>query len=79
MTHSPVSAFQLVPDVYKLRPKKSLLDMTYQQENHPPFKNGGMLKEYQWEAVRWMCANWSHSRGCILADEVRSNGEHLSG
>jgi len=61
-----------VPDAYKLRLKKKLEVDSFAQP--PTFKNGGILKEYQWEAVRLMCANWSHNRGFILADEVGING-----
>merc|ERR1711967_127500 len=40
--------------------------------NVPSFKSGKLLREYQWEAVKWMLLNWISidSKGCILADEM---------
>ena len=35
------------------------------------FNNGGSLRDYQAEGVRWMLANWRRERNSILADEVR--------
>eukprot|EP01031_Cornospumella_fuschlensis_P026968 gene26968-32583_t len=35
----------------------------------PPFK-GGVLRDYQWEGVRWMLYNMGQQRNCILADEM---------
>eukprot|EP00624_Nannochloropsis_granulata_P006356 evm.model.NODE_46852_length_22811_cov_31.356846.4 len=39
-------------------------------EAQPAFKGGGQLREYQWEAVKWMVFNWAKGSGSILADEM---------
>jgi hypothetical protein len=46
------------------------LRVCVQADEQPVFKGGGELREYQWEAVRWMVLNWSINKGSILADEA---------
>eukprot|EP01041_Mallomonas_annulata_P008363 gene8363-17230_t len=41
-----------------------------QKETPPPLPGGGILRDYQWEGVRWLLFNWSQNRNSILADEM---------
>ncbi|CAN0096587.1 unnamed protein product, partial [Laminaria digitata] len=55
----------------KLKAKRSKSDGAPDLDKNPPvFKNGGALRDYQREGVRWMVYNWLQGRGSILADEM---------
>ncbi len=51
--------------------RKLVLDQTIIGSNSsPPIFPGGILRDYQWEGVRWMLFNLMQGRNCILADEM---------
>lgn len=55
----------------KLKATRKMTDDAPDLDKEPPvFKNGGTLRDYQREGVRWMVYNWLQGRGSILADEM---------
>ncbi|CAN0270153.1 unnamed protein product [Hapterophycus canaliculatus] len=55
----------------KLKATRKITDGAPDLDKEPPvFKNGGTLRDYQREGVRWMVYNWLQGRGSILADEM---------
>ncbi|CAB1114982.1 unnamed protein product [Ectocarpus sp. CCAP 1310/34] len=54
-----------------LKATRKVADGAPDLDKEPPvFKNGGSLRDYQREGVRWMIHNWLQGRGSILADEM---------
>jgi SNF2 family DNA or RNA helicase len=50
--------------------KRTLNDSSIIGTTPPLFNNGSILKDFQWEGVRWMLFNLLQNRNCILADEM---------
>ena len=59
---------QEIPQVYSEKPERKMAAEQYKEQ--PTYKCKGELRDYQWEAVRWLVLNWSTGKGSILADEV---------
>ncbi|CAN0188476.1 unnamed protein product [Ectocarpus sp. 6 AP-2014] len=54
-----------------LKATRNVADGAPDLDKEPPvFRNGGSLRDYQREGVRWMIYNWLQGRGSILADEM---------
>ena len=69
-----------MPEVYKQKRIRKYDPEDYKVEKLPAFKcPGGQLRDYQWEAVRWMVFNWAAGKGSILADEVGRWGSGFRG
>lgn len=61
---------QRAPASQSRRGLKDDLDLSVIESSEPPPFPGGVLRNYQWEGVRWLLFNWTQRRNSILADEM---------
>jgi SNF2 family DNA or RNA helicase len=61
---------QQPPATGKSAPLASDLDTSAVQSETAPTFPGGLLRDYQWDGVRWLLFNWTQHRNSILADEM---------